>query len=79
MKDLSNKTVFVLVILTLVISAFSTLLLVSNLNQIPSNTISQSNVNNAQLSYSIRNPPKIRDDTSATIGYKIIDDNEVIN
>ena len=80
MNDISNKTVFILVILTLIISGFSTLLLISNLNQnIPSNAISQSNTNNAQLSYSIKNPPKIEDTSTATVNYKIINNNEVLS
>jgi len=80
MKDISNKTVFVLVILTLVISTFSTLLLMTNLKQnISSSPISQSNINNAQISYGIKTPPRTEDNSIATIGYKILNDNEVIS
>lgn len=77
MEDISNKVIFVLVILTVVISIFSTVLLLGNVDPrvLGRSQISQSEqpVGSSRVSYKIQKPvlDKVEDNSNAEIKFKI--------
>ncbi len=82
MEDLSNKAIFILVILTVVISMFSTWLLLSiSLEGGVSSPISQSlgPSSSGSMSYNIQHPEKTEDSTSGSVSVNIVNPNEINN
>ena len=73
MSDVSNKMIFVLVILTLVISVFSTVILVtSGESPIAGSQVSQTSPKDtAVIGYRIANPPQTVDSATGKIAFTI--------
>ncbi len=74
MNDVSDKVIFVLVILTVVISVFSTVLLLGSASSFRNSEVSQVGpADTASISYTMRKPAvnNVEDVVGADISYKI--------
>jgi hypothetical protein len=71
MEDMSNKVVFVLVILTVVISIFGTVMLIDGAGLIGSSDVPNTGANSGKIAYNLVNQEKVTDPVNGEIRFGI--------